>query len=489
MGPVLRASWIDSKAADRDELPSDFADYIRALNAVEGTGQTVAYALNPGGEASQGLATHLKRIEVAGHTGPYLPDWLVLTEEPNPEGILDVEDKVAKLTASALGSNYEVVSRAAYHELKSVRGPESKGGRDGLPPALQFGTFSCETVDDEWDLTLWYDTYRMPAIETMPGAIGCRRYQCVAGPGKYAVLYEFVSAEARLENYEKPVESHSRETRTTRGRWRTTPSTRRGRRAWAWPFRWASPEPCPSRNANRQEADQGRKNAWPRSSAESGSHHRQERGISPPPTSRPSKPSTASSRPRCTRCSRPTSTSAACWTTSATSKRRRGERPTALVLTEWDSVRAAVAAEKEVRGLPAEREGDGRSIVNRSLFIKSSPVVGKHDAEYDTFGPNIQLGQFNMPDAESEFALAEWYEVHRLEPFTHLDGSIRASRLSGIAGPTKFGVIYEFTSFDAHQGFLHGIEARSHDKNDVMGGIVPLTIHSWLSPAWGQRVV
>ena len=73
MGPVLRASWIDSKATDRDELPPDFAEYVRALNAVRAPGQTVAYALNPGGEASQGLATHLKRIEVAGHTGPVPP--------------------------------------------------------------------------------------------------------------------------------------------------------------------------------------------------------------------------------------------------------------------------------------------------------------------------------------------------------------------------------------------------------------------------------
>ena len=93
-------------------------------------------------------------------------------------------------------------------------------------------------------------------------------------------------------------------------------------------------------------------------------------------------------------------------------------RPTALVLSEWDSVRSAVAAEKEVRALPVEREGGGRVIVNRSLFIKTSPVLGKLDAKYDFFGPNIQLGQFNMPDAESEFAVLSRDEVHRLEPFT-----------------------------------------------------------------------
>ena len=209
MGPVLRACWIDSKASDREELPADFADYVRALNGLEGTGQSVAYSLYPGGEDMVKLANHVKRIEVAGRNGPYVPDWLVLTEEPSVEGILDVEEKVAKLNADALGTNYEIIARAVYHELISVRGPESKGEADGLPPALQFGSFACTSPEEEWDLQLWYDTYRLPAIKQMPGAIGCRRYQSVAGPGKYSILYEFVSVEARLENFETPVEALS----------------------------------------------------------------------------------------------------------------------------------------------------------------------------------------------------------------------------------------------------------------------------------------
>lgn len=166
-----------------------------------------------------------------------------------------------------------------------------------------------------------------------------------------------------------------------------------------------------------------------------------------------------------------------------------GRQPTALVLTEWDSLRSCVHAEEALRELPVEREGVGRNVVNRSVLARVSSVFGKHDSEYPGFGPNIQLGQFNMPTQDAEFDLAVWYEDQRLEPFSHLDGVIRASRLSSIVGPTKFGVLYELVSREAHLAFIADLEERAHDPSDVMGGVVRVTIHSWLSPAMAQRIL
>jgi hypothetical protein len=166
-----------------------------------------------------------------------------------------------------------------------------------------------------------------------------------------------------------------------------------------------------------------------------------------------------------------------------------GPQPTALILTEWDSLRPCVHAEEALRKLPVEREGAGRSVVNRSVFARVSSVFGQHDADYPDFGPNIQLGQFNMPTQDAEFELSVWYEDHRLEPFSHLDGVIRASRLASIVGPTKFGVLYELISREAHLAFIANLEERAHDPNDEMGRVVRRTIHSWLSPAFAQRVL
>jgi hypothetical protein len=40
----------------------------------------------------------------------------------------------------------------------------------------------------------------------MPGSIRTRKLACVAGWAKHAVLYEFTSLEARMENFEEPHE-------------------------------------------------------------------------------------------------------------------------------------------------------------------------------------------------------------------------------------------------------------------------------------------
>jgi hypothetical protein len=160
--------------------------------------------------------------------------------------------------------------------------------------------------------------------------------------------------------------------------------------------------------------------------------------------------------------------------------------PTYVVLSEIASLRDAVAGEGELRTLPAERAGE---VVERSLLLSASAVRGTRDADFPELGPVIQMGQFDMPDVDAEWDLAEWYEFQRLAPFETMAGGIRAQRLVGVCGPTKFGVLYEFDSRDTHRNaFVAVLEQRAHRDGDEMGGVVRRTLHTSVSPTVGQRL-
>jgi hypothetical protein len=123
------------------------------------------------------------------------------------------------------------------------------------------------------------------------------------------------------------------------------------------------------------------------------------------------------------------------------------------------------------------------------VLITSSAVAGVRDAEFPELGPIIQLGQFNMPDAADEWDLALWYEDQRLAPFATMAGGIRARRLAGVCGPTKFGVLYEFDTRETHRdAFVAVLEERAHRDDDEMGGVVRRTLHTAVSPSVGRRL-
>jgi len=83
-------------------------------------------------------------------------------------------------------------------EATRVDGPAGPGYRDGmqLAPWVQFGNFQSVWQDEE-DVHTWYASWRMPAMSRMEGCIRTRRLASIAGWAKQAILYEFVSLEAR----------------------------------------------------------------------------------------------------------------------------------------------------------------------------------------------------------------------------------------------------------------------------------------------------
>jgi len=102
-----------------------------------------------------------------------------------------------KMLALRMGERVNVMVEAAR-----VDGPEAKHypGGMGLAPCIQLGSFNCAHQHEE-ELLAWYAQSRMPAMGTLPGCIRTRRLASVYGWAKHAILYEYVSIEARNRGY------------------------------------------------------------------------------------------------------------------------------------------------------------------------------------------------------------------------------------------------------------------------------------------------
>jgi len=83
-------------------------------------------------------------------------------------------------------------------EAARVEGPEARHYKEGmtLAPYIQMGSFQCDHRDEEQALA-WYAQWRMPAMAKMDGCVRTRKLASACGWAKHAVLYEFVSLEAR----------------------------------------------------------------------------------------------------------------------------------------------------------------------------------------------------------------------------------------------------------------------------------------------------
>ena len=95
------------------------------------------------------------------------------------------------------------VRSAIVTEEAQINGPEiDYRAPDCTPaPAISMGSFRTKTLEHEFDLCSWYVNNRLPAMAKMPGCINRRKLVSVAGWAKHSAMYEFLSLEARNENF------------------------------------------------------------------------------------------------------------------------------------------------------------------------------------------------------------------------------------------------------------------------------------------------
>jgi hypothetical protein len=114
------------------------------------------------------------------------------SKQPDPwEATITDEDR--RMLAMRRGER-----RAIMTEEARVDGPEAhhRGGR-ALGPCIQLGSYNADSLELEEELLAWYADWRFPAMARLPGCVGMRKMVSVVGWAKHAVLYEFLSVEAR----------------------------------------------------------------------------------------------------------------------------------------------------------------------------------------------------------------------------------------------------------------------------------------------------
>ena len=111
------------------------------------------------------------------------------------------------------------------------------------------------------------------------------------------------------------------------------------------------------------------------------------------------------------------------------------------------------------RKMLALREGE-----RVNIMCEAARVEGPAAASYKegmALGPCIQIGTFQAK-WQDEFEALKWYAQWRMPAMQKLAGCIRARKLASVAGWAKGSILYEFTSFEARNHFLH-----SHEDGDA----------------------
>jgi hypothetical protein len=215
------ATWYDLADGDRDRFIAwAHSSYLPTLQARSGFAWVAHYRNQGGGEAMRHLGDNVivRPEEDIGNGSQYV----MLVGAPSPHtflapSALEIEKEAPFRDMLALRRG---VRTAIFSEETRVNGPairqRPQGGTPG--PAIQMGSFRVRSIEEEFDLGCWYAQYRLPHMAQMSGCIAARKLNCVAGWVKHAILYEFVSLEARMQNFEAPHEALAVDSKEWTGR-------------------------------------------------------------------------------------------------------------------------------------------------------------------------------------------------------------------------------------------------------------------------------
>jgi hypothetical protein len=191
----IRAVWYDLPVPGRDE-------YLSWLHEVH-----IPRVLARPGYLWAAHVQNVPRQSRLAHTeDPAVPtgnQFLILFGAADPHILVDPSP--AELRARSSAETREMMDRrispraAIFVEVSRVDGPEVKTRAPGITPGpvIQLGSFNINALENEDELSTWYSRSRLPLMAPMMGCVGARKLVSISGWAKHAILYEFISMEAR----------------------------------------------------------------------------------------------------------------------------------------------------------------------------------------------------------------------------------------------------------------------------------------------------
>jgi hypothetical protein len=123
-----------------------------------------------------------------------------------------VDPSPAELRSNASAKTLEMIGRrisprrCIFVEVSRVDGPAIKTRAPGITPGptIQLGSFNINALENEDELNTWYSRSRLRLMAPMTGCVGARKLVSISGWAKHAILYEFLSIEARDQYFVDP---------------------------------------------------------------------------------------------------------------------------------------------------------------------------------------------------------------------------------------------------------------------------------------------
>lgn len=215
MDTGLWATWYNLDDADRPGfLAWAHEVYLPHLRGMDGVLWAAHYANEGGGPGMDRLVK-----DVIGHTEDDIGDgsqFVILVGAAAPHTFFNpyIPEVHWPEGFDAMLAKRKGTRQAILAEVHRIAGPAGEatttGGAPG--PYIQMGSFRMSREDKDFEIGKWYSQFRFPYMAQMPGSIATRKYVGVAGWAKHAIMYEFTSAEARMEQFEIKHETHGLDT-------------------------------------------------------------------------------------------------------------------------------------------------------------------------------------------------------------------------------------------------------------------------------------
>ena len=206
MAEILRAEWFNINSEVKNKLCSWLHGvFFPDLQSQNGVNWVAHYDIVPHPETRYIEGAPAKK-EVENISVPSGQENVVLTSANTPSIFFGPNNAIEALENKhqlylSMRANYR---SAVFIEEEMINGPElhKQPLGTGGSPAMQFGSYNVDSIQDDIELAKWYRGERFPRLPVTRGMIRGRKFLSISGWAKHGVLWEFAEMDEDEYSFE-----------------------------------------------------------------------------------------------------------------------------------------------------------------------------------------------------------------------------------------------------------------------------------------------